>query len=141
MASIAFSHIGIACQDPENIERFYTKYFGFQRARHIPLGDDAIVFIKSGDVYLEIFKAKEESSGPANTDDGPWTPGWRHIAFQVDSVDAKLAELGDDARTTLGPMGFDDFIHGWRSVWIADPEGNIIEISEGYVDQENPPAL
>jgi glyoxylase I family protein len=30
-------------------------------------------------------------------------------------------------------MNFDDFIRGWRSVWLADPEGNIIEISQGFV--------
>ncbi len=65
----------------------------------------------------------------------------RHIAFQVENVDAKLAEMGDDANITLGPMDFDAFIPGWRTVWIADPEGNIVEISQGYKDQANPPAL
>jgi glyoxylase I family protein len=137
MANTAFSHMGIACNDPIAVERFYTKYFGFQRARVIPLGEEQIVFIRSGSAYLELFQAKEESpvSSPAN--DGPWYPGWRHIAFQVD---AKLAEMGGDAKVTLGPMSFDDFIPGWRTVWVADPEGNIVEISQGYVDQENPPS-
>ncbi len=65
----------------------------------------------------------------------------RHIAFKVDNVDAKLAAMGDDARITLGPFSFDDFIPGWRTVWVSDPEGNIVEISQGYVDQENPPPL
>ena len=56
-------------------------------------------------------------------------------------MDAKLRALGDEVKVTLGPMSFDDFIPGWRTVWVADPEGNIVEISQGYVDQENPPAL
>jgi glyoxylase I family protein len=34
-------------------------------------------------------------------------------------------------------LDFDDFIQGWRAVWVADPDGNIIEISQGYVDQED----
>jgi glyoxylase I family protein len=59
----------------------------------------------------------------------------------VDNVDAKLAEMGEDARITLGPLDFDAFITGWRTVWVADPNGNIVEISQGYVDQENPPLL
>jgi glyoxylase I family protein len=38
-------------------------------------------------------------------------------------------------------MDFDAFIPGWRSVWVADPEGNIVEISHGFVDEEHPPEL
>ena len=54
----------------------------------------------------------------------------------VENVDAKLAELGHDAIVTLGPLDFNDVIPGWRTVWIADPEGNIIEISQGYIDED-----
>ncbi len=43
---------------------------------------------------------------------------------------------GSEARLTLGPLGFDAFIPGWRTAWIADPDGNIVEISQGFVDQE-----
>ena len=141
MTSLKFSHIAIACKDPIAVEQFYTKYFGFKRTRVIPLGEEQIVFIKSGDFYFEIFQAKEDTPVPPADKDGPLYPGWRHISFQVDNVDAKLAEMGGDAKITLGPLGFDDFIPGWRTVWVADPEGNIVEISQGYVDEENPPAL
>ncbi|HLK57395.1 MAG TPA: VOC family protein [Chthonomonadaceae bacterium] len=142
MSSLNFSHVAINCKDPLAVERFYTKYFGFTRARVIPLGEQQIVFIKCGTVYLEIFRAEGEAPSPVSTGDGPhYTPSWRHIAFQVDSVDAKLQEMGQDAKITLGPLDFDAFIPGWRTVWVADPEGNIVEISQGYVDQENPPAL
>ena len=103
MPTLTFSHVAIACKDPLATERFYSKYFGFKRARVIPLGTDQIVFIKSGDTYLELFRAKEQAPIPPAGQDGPWYPGWRHIAFQVDNVDAKLAEMGEDARITLGP--------------------------------------
>ncbi|HLC15233.1 MAG TPA: VOC family protein [Thermodesulfovibrionia bacterium] len=139
MSFLRFAHVAMACKDPIAIERFYTQYFGFKRARFIPLEDDQIVFIKSGDMYLELFTAKEESLVPKAGGDGPMYPGLRHLAFQVDDVDAKLAQMGEDAKITLGPLTFDDFIPGWRSVWVADPEGNIIEISQGYVDEDNPP--
>lgn len=137
-----FAHVGITCKDPATIERFYTKCFGFKRARFIPLGvDDQIVFLKSGSVYLELFKAKADSPTPPPQNDGHPYPGLRHLAFEVDNVDAKLADLGAAAKIMLGPLNFDDFIPGWRGVWIADPEGNIVEISQGYVDQDNPPPL
>ena len=141
MPALTFSHVAISCKDPLATERFYSKYFGFKRARVIPLGTDQIIFIKSGDTYLELFRAKEQAPIPPAVQDGPWYPGWRHIAFQVDNVDAKLAEMGEDARITLGPLDFDAFIPGWRTVWVTDPNDIIVEISQGYVDQENPPLL
>jgi glyoxylase I family protein len=139
--NLVFSHMTLNCKDPIAIEKFYTRYLGFERARVIQLGDAQIVFIKHGTMYLELFSAEGENPSPAPTADGHHFPGWRHIAFQVDNVDAKLAELGRAAKITLGPLDFSDFIPGWRTVWISDPEGNIVEISQGYKDQENPPAL
>lgn len=138
---MTFHHIAIACQDPIEVERFYTKYFGFRRARVIPLGDEQIVFTKSGNIYLELFQAKEDAPIAPAGGDGPWYPGWRHIAFYVDDVDAKIAEMGEDAEITQGPMDFDAFIPGWRTVWVSDPEGNIVEISQGYTDEDHPAAL
>ena len=133
--------MAISCKDPIATEKFYTKYFGFQRSRVAPLGDQQIVFIKLGDMYLELFQAEGDSLEPTATKDGPAYTAWRHLGFQVDNVDVKLAEMGKDAQITLGPLNFDDFIPGWRSVWISDPNGNIVEISQGYVDQKNPPLL
>ncbi len=135
MPELAFHHIALACEDPLAIERFYTEYFGFRRARLIPLGDEQIVFIKLDNFYLELFKSREGRPVPAAGADGPWYPGVRHLAFKVDDVDAKLASMGDAANVTLGPFSFDAFIPGWRTVWVADPEGNIVEISQGYVDE------
>jgi glyoxylase I family protein len=137
---LTFSHVAINCENPLATEAFYTRHFGFRRARVIPLGDEQIVFIRSGTMYLEIFRAKGTPPGPPAEKDGPGHRGWRHIAFMVDDVDRKLAEMGADARVTLGPLSFDDFIPGWRTAWLADPEGNIVEISQGFVDQDTPPA-
>ncbi len=137
MVTATYTHVGMTCKNPLAIERFYTKYFGFKRARVVPLGNgEQIVFIKSGNVYLELFKAAATSPVAPPENDGYTFPGLRHLAFTVYNVDAKLAELGVDAHITLGPLDFGDFIPGWRGVWIADPEGNIVELSQGYVDQD-----
>ena len=141
MLPLSFSHVSLNCSDPLAVERYYSRHFGFTRARVIPLGQQQIVFIKSGGMYIELFNATESRPVPIAGKDGPGYPGVRHIAFKVDNVDAKLREMGDDARITLGPLDFDDFIPGWRTVWLADPEGNVVEISQGYVDQPNPPQL
>jgi choline dehydrogenase len=142
--SPAFNHVALTCKDPIAIERFYTRFFGFRRARVAPLGGgQQIVFIRNGGIYLELFLADAPVPMPAGKADGPHTPGVRHIAFKVDDLDATLAAMGDEIknRITLGPLDFKDFIPGWRTVWLADPEGNIVEISQGFVDQDNPPPL
>ena len=132
-----WSHVGLNCQDQKTTEEFYTRWFGFTRARVVELGDSESVFLRKGDAYLELFPA---AAGPATTEtnDGPGRPGtMRHLAFQTDSVDAFLAELGEDADITLGPLDFDDFICGWRSVWMRDPDGVIVEVSQGFQDDTN----
>lgn len=140
MPNQIFSHIAIACEDPLAVERFYVQHFGFSRARVYLPGPGQVVVIKSGAVSLELFPAREPRAAPPAGEDGPWTPGWRHIAFLVDDLDAKLAEMGSDARLTLGPLDMSGFIPGMRVAWIADPEGNIVELNQGFVDEENPPS-
>ncbi|MFD7916223.1 VOC family protein [Streptomyces sp. NPDC059752] len=134
-AGLRWSHVGLNCTDQKTTEEFYTRYFGFTRARVVDLGEAQIVFLRKGDAYLELFAAgAAEPARPAH-DDGPQAPGrMRHLAFQTDSVDAFLAELGDAAEVTLGPLDFDDFICGWRTVWVRDPDGVIVEVSQGYED-------
>ena len=60
----AFSHVGIMCNDPLKIEEFYTKHFGFKRARVYAPGPEQVVMIKSGEIYLELFKATKERPIP-----------------------------------------------------------------------------
>ncbi|WKD35659.1 VOC family protein [Streptomyces xanthophaeus] len=134
-AGLRWSHVGLNCTDQKTTEEFYTRYFGFTRARVVDLGETQIVFLRKGDAYLELFAAGGTAPARPANDDGPQAPGrMRHLAFQTDSVDAFLAELGDAAEVTLGPLDFDDFICGWRTVWVRDPDGVVVEVSQGYED-------
>lgn len=130
---MSFHHVALNCQSIALTEAFYIRHFGFVRARTIALGDNKqIVFLRAGEFYLELFDAEGGPAYPTIQNDGPHDEGVRHIAFKVDNVDAKLAAMGDEARITLGPLDFDAFIPGWRTVWVADPDGTIVEISQGY---------
>jgi hypothetical protein len=51
----------------------------------------------------------------------------------------RAGSLAGEAEVTLGPLDFGDFIPGWRTAWVRDPDGVIVEISQGYVDQQDPP--
>jgi glyoxylase I family protein len=132
---VRWSHVGLNCRDLDATERFYQTLFGYRRARTVPLDDGSqIRFLRRGDSYLELFAAAGD--GPAPAADGPPQAGTiRHLAFQVDDVDAFLAEAGDTAPITLGPADFAAFIPGWRTVWVADPDGVVIEVSQGYRDE------
>lgn len=59
--------------------------------------------------------------------------------FRVDNVEAKLAAMGADANVVFGPLG--SFIPGWRSVWLRDPAGHLVQITHGITDQTDPPPL
>jgi glyoxylase I family protein len=140
MANLRFHHISLTCRDPIATEQFYTRYFGFSRARVVPLGsDNQIVFLSGPGIHLELFRATADRPvAPPERDGYPW-PSVRNISFEVESVDAKLEAMGTAADLAFGPMSFDDFIVGWRSAWLRDPDGNLVQITQGYRDQENPP--
>jgi glyoxylase I family protein len=131
-----WSHVGLNCRDIGSTERFYSTVFGFRRVRTVPLdGDERVVFLRRGDSYLELFAAAGGEPRAASAD-GPRQAGTiRHLAFQVEDVDAFLAELDGSAPITLGPVDFDTVIPGWRTVWISDPDGVVIEVSQGYRDE------
>ena len=38
-------------------------------------------------------------------------------------------------------MEMGQFIPGMKVSWLADSEGNIFELNQGYVDEANPPQL
>ena len=141
MAVLPFGHIAVVCKDPLAVERFYTKHFGFTRSRVYAPGEGQVVMIRAGDFSMEIFSATQDAPAPPVGGAGPEYPGWRHIAFLVPDLDAKLAEMGDEAKITLGPLDMSNFIPGMRVAWVADPEGNIIELNQGYRDEDNPPTL
>lgn len=136
---MTFSHIAIVCDDPLAIERFYRTHFGFRRARVYTPGRSQVVMLRAGDVCLELFPATKPAPAPPAGGAGPEHRGWRHLAFLVQDLDRKLAEMGSDARLTLGPLDMGEFVPGMRVAWLADPEGNVVELNQGYVDEPNPP--
>lgn len=137
-----WSHVGLNCRDPKATEEFYTRWFGFSRVRTVRHAGAEIAFLRNGPACLELFAAGagDGAAAPAGAD-GPAVPGEiRHLAFQTEDVDAFLAALGDAAEITRGPLDFDEVLRGWRSVWVRDPDGVIVEVSQGYRDERAPAA-
>lgn len=129
-----WSHVGLNCRDQAVTEAFYREWFGFRRARVAEEEDGRVVFLRAGDVYLELFRSAAEPR-PAEAD-GPRHPGVaRHLAFQLDDLDGFLARANGRLPVSLGPLAFDECIPGWKTVWITDPDGVVVEVSQGYRDQ------
>ena len=129
-----FSHIALNCADLGKSISFYALHFGFRVSRRLPIGGGKeIVFMKREDLHIELFPV--EGGHAAKEVDGPSDVGiLRHFAFQVDDVDDLIAKMGSDAIVTLGPLSFDLFIPGWRTVWLRDPDGHIVVVSQGFLD-------
>ncbi|MFO1154041.1 MAG: VOC family protein [Rhodospirillales bacterium] len=140
MAEVRFHHISLTCRDPLAVERFYSTHFGFMRARVVDLGAGGqIVFLRNREMYLELFQATADAPvAPAEGDGYPW-PSVRNISFMVDDVDRKLAEMGAGAVVAFGPLAFDAFIPGWKSAWLRDPDGRLVQITQGFCDDRCPP--
>ncbi|MGW5200579.1 VOC family protein [Streptomyces spiralis] len=133
---LRWSHVGLNCRDQKATEEFYTRWFGFARARVVEADGTRVIFLRRDQVYLELFPSSAEPIF-ATVADGPQHPGVaRHLAFQVDSVDTFLDAAGDALDITLGPLAFDAFIPGWKTVWVKDPDGVVVEVSQGYTDQD-----
>jgi glyoxylase I family protein len=142
MPDPSLHHISLTSDDPIAVERFYTKHFGFRRARVVDMGQGAqIVFLRGAGTLLELFRADEPKPVAQATGDGYHWSGVRNFSFEVDDVERKIAQMGPDANVTSGPTSFEAVVPGWRSAWLRDPAGNIIQITTGYTDQDNPPPL
>jgi len=131
-----FAHIALNCVDMPAAIDFYTRHFGFRVTRRLPIGGELeIVFIARSDIHLELFPTDKKA--PLTEADGLATTGTlRHFAFQVDNLDDLLAQMGEEAVVTLGPLDFGVFIPGWRTVWLRDPNGHIVEVTQDYSDAE-----
>jgi glyoxylase I family protein len=137
---LRYAHTGLTCADLAATERFYTKHFGFRRARVVDLGGGKqIVFLKGADTCLELFQGAGSDPAGIPAADGHGYPGIRHLAFEVDDVEAFIKTLGADLKVNLGPLHFDAFISGWAAVWVRDPDDRVVEICQGYRDDDNPP--
>lgn len=135
-----YAHTGLTCGDLAATERFYTKHFGFRRARVVDLGGGKqIVFLKGAGTCLELFQGTGSDPAGPPAADGHGFPGIRHLAFEVADVEAFIKALGADLKVNLGPLHFDAFIPGWAAVWVRDPDDRVVEICQGYRDDDNPP--
>ena len=123
-------HVAIWTTDLERLKDFYTTYFGAQA------NDKYTNPVKGFESYFLHFSsgARLELMSRPGVEAGPSTPiypvGLTHLAFSVGSkarVDSLTEELRAAGCTVIGqPRKTGD---GYYESIIADPDGNLIEIT------------
>jgi glyoxylase I family protein len=131
----AFNHTALNCRDIAAQEAFYTKHFGFRRSRTFNRGKPGEFFmLKLGPVRLELFPADRTKTADAQGDEQP--VGFKHLAFDVPKLEPVLDALRADGIEHDPIMELPHLTPGFRIVFFRDPEGNILELMEGYRDEE-----
>lgn len=131
-------HIAFNCQNRAAQEQFYTRHFGFQRARVFNAGEPGeFVMLRLGDCCLEFFQADADAPEAAG---GAQPVGFKHLAFEVQDIESKREELAAAGIDIDEVIDVGEMVEGLKVCFFNDPEGNRIELMEGWHDQKDPPA-
>jgi lactoylglutathione lyase len=126
-------HVGLNVADLDAAERWYVEALGYVRelAVRIDVFELDIVMLihpENGD-RLELLHRPGSRAGlrAAHPPEAVLTEGFGHIAFDVPALDATFDRLvGLGARSVMSPRPSPE--RGVRMAFVADPEGNLIEL-------------
>ena len=130
-------HVGVNVADLDAAEQWYCAAFGLRAELRVRI--DAVELDIAMLVHPELGHRVEllHRSGLA---DGPYPahpaaaallPGFSHVAFDVQRLDAEHARLlGLGAREVMTPQASPE--PGVRMSYLADPEGNLVELVERH---------
>jgi glyoxylase I family protein len=120
-------HVAIICSDYEKSKYFYTQILGLKILSEVyrKERDSYKLDLQVGDQYqVELFSFPNPPARPSR----PEAAGLRHLAFEVDDIDAAIAAMALHGVITE-PVRVDEFT-GKRFTFLADPDGLPIEFYE-----------
>jgi catechol 2,3-dioxygenase-like lactoylglutathione lyase family enzyme len=147
----SFDHVCIVAQDIEKLATFYTEALGLKVTRRVnisgPWIDQTVKLenVQAEVIYLELpagprLELIQFSNPRAARPDGLGesnTPGLRHLAFRVSSIDTVIVKLRSAGvqffsgvqRVPLEQVNYGAGIQK-RLIYFQDPEGNLLELCE-----------
>lgn len=126
-------HIAFHCSDMKRQEAFYTKHFGFKRARVFNRGKpDEFIMLRLGNTCMELFPVSPEN---AKKRGGEQPVGFMHLAFDVPDIAEAVKKLQSDGIKTEGIADCSAFAPGLKICFFSDPDGNRIELTQGWTDE------
>ncbi len=120
-------HIAIICKNYEASKNFYTKVLGFTIKQEVYRKERASykLDLSLNEKYvLELFSFPDTPARPSR----PEAAGLRHIAFEVDDIDATVTELQKN-NVAVELVRIDEFTNK-KFTFIADPDNLPIEFYE-----------
>lgn len=120
-------HIAIICSDYEKSKRFYTEVLGFKIEREVYRSERKSYKLDlslNGVYCIELFSFPD----PPKRTSMPESCGLRHIAFQVDDIEAAISAL-TMKNVIAEPVRTDEFT-GKKFTFFADPDDLPIELYE-----------
>lgn len=135
-------HTAISTPDLDRAVAFYCGVLGFQQRaaaawdvgtaeadRIVGLRDSAarVVMLWAGNTHLEIFEYRSPDPRPRPADARVCDHGVTHICLDVTDIEDEYRRLTAAGMTFNGPP---QSIFGVRSIYGADPDGNVIELQE-----------
>ena len=152
-----FWHMGLVVSDMPLMHEFYTSVIGLEQATDLMVEDaanpepeqNAILVERLEELmglpnlkleiqhysdpehqqFMELVKYHHPESEETVERDVNRPLGWNHMGFQVDSVDRVITAMRNTGMGSVlgGPTVLPEF-GGNRYLFIADPEGNLIEV-------------
>jgi len=120
-------HIAIICSDYAVSKRFYTGVLGLEIIQEVYRAERKsykLDLAVGGQYQIELFSFPD----PPKRTSRPEAVGLRHLAFEVDDVEAAVLALSDH-KVTAEPIRIDEYT-GKRFTFFADPDGLPIEFYE-----------
>ncbi len=116
-------HIALLVNDIEETKAFYTKVLGME-ARRFSKGRKALVF---GNQKIHLYKKGEEEEIKQSRS----ITGSMNICFVTEDsmLDVMAHLLACNAKIIDGPLRRNGALGKMMSVYIKDPDGNLVEIS------------
>ena len=152
MAVLRMTHVGICVTDMEGSIRFYRDLLGFAYRSELRVQgepSDTLLRLRGVDlqaVYLERDGTRIELlhyAAPGAVGDG--TPramngrGLTHLSLRVDHLHELLATLRSAGVRVLDETMIDIPDFGAAAIFVADPDGTLIELVQSPGDLEAPP--
>jgi catechol-2,3-dioxygenase len=117
MALTGFAELTLEARDLGRLERFYTDAFGLEVLQR---RDDRIWLSAGRDARLGLWTPGEKEFGDE---------GGRHVHFAFAANPGTLDTLVDRLRSHgTAVRGPEEHPGGDRSVYVEDPEGNVVEV-------------
>lgn len=120
-------HIAIICSDYARSKQFYTDVLGFeivQETFRAARQSWKLDLSLQGTYIIELFSFPDPPERPSR----PEAQGLRHLAFEVDDVDAAVLAL--QAKNVITEPVRVDELTGKRFTFFTDPDGLPLEVYE-----------